>query len=405
MRLVALGAAGVVAGVVAVAAVPALAEWTERGSTVISAQATSLREPLVDVSVSAHGKAVVTATAPRDSAPPQAYAVTRDGASVCEITGDAALSSPVPCEDNAPPLAGTVRYSVTSSVGSWTATSDPIEVHVPPGTPTIDFASDADTGLSDGLVVRDSATVRITAGAAIERHRVVVTLDGAVLVTHDVEPGGSVDVPVALAHDDEHLVSAYAVHRLDDAAVSPPAEPMSIRRVPGTIVTSVVLSDRPDLGNVTGENRENRYDIAGRDEVRVNFSAPVDPSSICAGWDGSAPLPVTVHVQPDGRHSLLSLSATTDACTDGVRFGSLTIARGGMNPRNPTDLDFSSSTLVLSEEGTQVTVSLGPFAASHVWRVPNQASSDPPAVFTVGPMFDQAGHEIGLGQVIATGTF
>jgi hypothetical protein len=403
MRLVALGAAGLIAGAVAGVAVPALAEWTERGSTTVAAVATSLDPAGVDVVVSPEREATVTVTPPATGAVPSTYLVTRDAAEVCGWTPEVSITAPVTCADNDLPPATSVSYAVTVAVGSWSRSSTPVTRAVPPVTPGIELAADSDTGIPDGLTTETAAWFQVTAAAGTNPYDVLVTRDGVVVETLAIpKEGGTPDVEIPLDEGRPHSVSAYAVY---EGAASPPSAAIAVRHVPTTSVTSVTLDDRVDLENVGPPKKENRYDIAGRDEMVVTYSSPIQPQSICAGWDGATALTVTARIQSSGRQSVMSFVPAAGQCGGQVVLGSITFSKGGNSKQNTSPMDFTSTSLSLSSDGTRITVSLGPFADTHVWRMPNDEGGRPSATYVPGPVLDRLGNETSLGAVTATGTF
>jgi hypothetical protein len=86
------------------------------------------------------------------------------------------------------------------------------------------------------------------------------------------------------------------------------------------------------------------------DSITFTFTAPVTPSLVLAGWDGSA-TPVTVHFQNSKKNDVLSVrDASTGA--DVATFGSVQL----MGDYSAT-ADFSGSTMTTN--GTTVTITLG----------------------------------------------
>jgi hypothetical protein len=401
MRLVALGAAGLVAGAVAGVAVPALAEWTERGSTTITATSTALYPAGLDVVVSPERNATVTVTPPTTGAVPSTYLVTRDAAEVCAGTPGVSITAPVTCADSNLPPASFVSFAVTVAVGSWSRSSTPVVRAVPPMTPEIDLAADSDTGIPDGLTTETAVWFQVTAAAGTNPYQVLVTKDGVVVETLAIpKEGGTPDVEIPLDEGRSHSVSAYAVY---EGAGSPAAAAIDVQHVPTTSVTSVTLDDRVDLENVGPPKKENRYDIAGRDELIVTYSSPIDPQSICDGWDGTTALTVTARIEAFDQQSVMSFHPVAGQCGGQVVLGSITFSKGGK--QNTSPMDFTSTSLSLSSDGARITASLGPFADTLVWRMPNDKGGQPSATYVPGPVLDRLGHETSLGAVTATGTF
>ena len=86
------------------------------------------------------------------------------------------------------------------------------------------------------------------------------------------------------------------------------------------------------------------------DSITFTFTAPVTPSLVLAGWDGSA-TPVTVHFQNSKKNDVLSVrDASTGA--DVATFGSVQL----MGDYSAT-ADFSGSTMTAS--GNTITITLG----------------------------------------------
>lgn len=364
MRLVALGAAGVVAGAVAGLAMPALAEWTERGSTTITATSTGLEAPFASVTV-ADGIPTVVVGAPGSGAPPAWYEVRRNGDVVCSSessTGDAVL--PADCADGDAPQASSLTYTVTAGRGSWAASTE-VEAVTPPPAPVLAWKSGTDDGLSnDDITSNSTPVVLLTAPGAANAYTVTVLIDGFPLTDVPVEPGGLIDHEITLSGglaSGRHTITATAAYR----GVPSGEAALTIDVASPTGVAAVALAD----ANPTSTGRDdNPGNLFGGDTMTVTFERPVAPDSICAGWDPSsiATLPVSVTVTrfpapKSDRRSVLTLAPVGDACgPDGiVRLGSLTIRKAG-NGDNPQEVTFASSTLALTEDGRSVILTVNP---------------------------------------------
>lgn len=403
MRLIALGAAGLVAGVVAGVAVPALAEWTESGSTVVAATSTGLAEPSATVTVDGT-TATVTVVAAGSGAPPAWYEVRRDGTVVCTSQPPDGQALPGACGGLAAPAASSLTYAVAAVRGSWNAITE-VQVVTPPPTPLLELLDPEDGPWDDGVpgdrvTSLDAVTLLLTAPATVNDYELTVSLDDVNVFDGPITSAGPSDYELVL--DDlgagPRTVTAIATYEGVSSTAS-----LEFTVASDTRVESVVLADVP--GGSLDNNRKG--DLTDGDTMTVTFGRAIDPSSVCVGWDPAQPLPVTVTVdripRPKPGTSILTVAPLPDACgpSVGLHVGSLTVDRRGRND-NPTERLFSLSTLAMSADRKSLTVTIDAGDPTFRYRLPDEYS----ATFSpAAGLLDELGFPVVADFVTTTTTF
>lgn len=402
MRLIRLGAAGVVAGVVAVAAAPALAEWTERGTTVVTAQATGLREPLVEVQVTGT-TALVRAEAAEDGARPAWLEVRRGDHVVCSSrrgTGPDTAALAEVCTDELPHgFAG--EYTIEAGLGDWTSSVvRPVTTPLP--SPTLTWAEGTDDGKpGDGVTSMRTPTVLLTAPPAAEGYRVTLAMneEDLPLGPVDVPPGGLAAVKIAMAElgPGPHTLTAVS-HR--DGAPSAIAElALTVAEVPRVDTVTLADADR-------SEGR--RGPIRGGDTVTIQFTESVDPASICHAWRSTASGPwtadatMTVERSVAGDQSVVTFGPRRESCGPSrpLVLGVLTLDATPLLRETP--VAFDGSIAQLSDDKKTLTLTVGTGEGGRVWRLLREY--DASFVPAIG-VTSIHGHGVTNDLVVATGTF
>jgi hypothetical protein len=392
--------AGVAAGVVVAISVPAVAYWTASGSTTVDASSARLGAPLADVTV--EGRSVSVSARPATGGPaPERYEVRRGATLLCPAPSAPAATC-IDVVDHDLPPASTHDYTVVGRLGDhWATPPVTRSAVIAPPAPVLTLRAGDDTGTpGDGVTTVPAPTVLVQAPGGGDTYRVVVSVDGVPRDPVDVTPAGlTVEVPLdPLPPSGSSDVRASATYRDAPSTTST----LTVRVVAPMRAASLTLSD---VDGRRAGGGENPFDVQGGDTATVAFSAPIDPSSVCAGWDGSTPLPVTVRVAKSDRQSVLTLGSGPEVCGgEPVSLGTITLSRGGRNDRNPLALDFPGSTLTLTSVN-ELVLTLGPQQRDLVWRVSGRGNP-PTASFTpMATVRDIWGHLVASDPATTETTF
>lgn len=396
MRLVALGAAGLVTGVMATVAVPAVAEWTQAGQTVVTAQSSTLLPPVASVRVSGT-TASLTVDLPAGGASPTSYEVRRGTTIICGAGPD---GFPAGCTDEGLPAASDVEYTVEAGIGDFWRSTGVVSAEVPPPAPTLALDPDSDSGEpGDGDTTDTTPVVLVSAGEAANPYSVTVTVDGvAVGQVIDVPRAGTMhylELPELPAGD--HQVAAVATYGNADSTVAA----LDLTVLETTRVETLTLATAASEGGRRGN-------LKNGDSLTLGVSAPIDPGSVCSTWESGADgagrsvdVMVTVVKVNDGVSRLTVAPEAMDGCGDNaLNFGVLTMmaAPGGEDVEPAT----YAGSLTLGPEHRQLMLVIGTEEPVVVWQLQKSYMSFfvPSAL-----LVDSQGEPLANGQVTTTTVF
>jgi hypothetical protein len=401
MRAGRLLLASALAGAVAAASVPAVAYWTASDTTELQVSADRLTAPVVTAEVHS-GSSIRVRTEAGPGPAPERYEVSRGGVPLCpSATGPSAVCDDV--VDGGLLPASRAEYSVMGRVGDhWVSPVGRATAVTAPPTPTLGLRPADDTGTEgDGVTQVTSPTVLVTAAGGGDDYNLTITVNGVPAPPQVVPRSGrTVEVPVGPARPGGiAVVAAVAVYE----GARSEARPLTVRVVQAARPASLTLSDEDDR---PAGNGENPFDIHGGDTATIAFTGPVDPDSLCPGWDGADDLPVTVRVTGDGGRSVLTVHPATGDCGGAAAaLGTITLNHGGANPRNPVLLDFPGSTVSLTSEN-EISVTMSPGGTGLVWRIGGANSRGHEASFDpASTLLDVWGHPVLADRVTTATTF
>jgi hypothetical protein len=374
-------AAVVVAGSIIAIAVPAVAAWTSRVSTSLSASADALAPPSTAWSVTDQS-VTVTVLPPGGEPLPSRYEILREDHVVCS-----ALTMPAPCTEERP-FASTTTYTVRAGLGQWWTSEAVVAAVVPPAAPGVSLSPDSDTGTAgDGVTTDARPGFVIVAPAGANPYRVTMTTTEG----DDVVATTSLDVPTEgatlLTRSADLAPGEYAVRAVAtfDGRSSAVTE-LPLKIVPEPAVTSVVLANGPSSEPGV---------VDDGDRVIVTVDSPLFPTSVCPTWSGESAWTAGVRARVT-RDGDLVLSGRPPVCGQ-VQLGMLRLPPGVTAAIG----SFQRSSLTLDATGTILTLVLGgaPDAGEAIPGGPSTGYTLPPALRSLD------GHGFPATTIPTTGSF
>lgn len=344
--------AAILASLLALAALPALANASWRGQGTGNGAVSAVSAPAgTTASASALARTVtVTWTAPASGPAPTGYAITRapaaGGSSVTPAAGTCASTvTGLTCTETAVP-AGSWTYAVRPLVQKWTGAAGTASSAVTIGAAALALGTSSFTALP----ATPSGSVTGFAGSETVTMRLDAT-DGTVLTTSPstvtTTSGGlasitSVTLPAGLTD------GAHTVYAMGSAG----SQASAAITISGTKATATGLT----IVNGTGTTRQ-----AGTgDVVTITFDKELQPSSLCSAWPATTSTKSatgTVRITRTSTSTVLDVPSVTGCTT--LNIGTIDLGRTDLGSASGMVASFASSTIAWTGTAKTLRLTLG----------------------------------------------
>jgi len=345
-------ATAILASLLALVAMPALANASWRGQGTGNGSARAVSAPAgTTASASALARTITVAwTAPSSGPAPTGYAITRapaaGGSSLAPPAGTCASTvTGLTCTETSVPT-GSWKYAVRPLVQKWTGAAGSASATVTIGAPALALGTSSFTSLPaapsasvSGFSASETVTMHLdTAGGTVlatSPSTVTTTSGGLASIT-------SVTLPAGLT-DGAHTV--YAVGSAGNQATAAVS-------VSGTLATATGLT----IVNGTGTSRQ----ATTGDVVTMTFDKELQPSSLCSAWPAtSSTKSVTGTVRLVRTSTSTTLDVTTATGCTTLNIGTIDLGRIDLGSATGMTASFASSTIAWNAATKQLVLTLG----------------------------------------------
>lgn len=346
------GVAAILAALLALAALPALANASWRGQGTGGGAASAVSAPAgTTASASALARTVtVTWTAPASGPTPTGYAITRapaaGGSSVTPAAGTCASTvTGLACTETSVP-AGSWKYAVRPLVQKWAGAAGTASSAVTIGAPALSLGTSSFTSLP----ATPSGSVSGFAGSETVTMRLDAT-DGTVLTTSPsavtTTSGGlasitSVTLPAGLTD------GAHTVYAMGSAG----SQASAAITITGTKATATGLT----IVNGTGTSRQ----ATSGDVITLTFDKELQPSSLCSAWPATSSTKSatgTVRITRTSTSTVLDVPSVTGCTT--LNIGTIDLGRTDLGSASGMVASFASSTIAWTGTAKTLKLTLG----------------------------------------------